>query len=150
MATRKINSFIQHLMTEAPMTIGAAGGGTKARKGAGKGSDYRTGDESSPGFVGPPAFLAPLPGDVLNPVPGEDRPGYPVTRPANVPGVDPYGNPIPGGAGRNPFIDYDGTVGAEDIPDPSLYDLLVSPVRGRYGKKLSPWFRRPGSFRQAP
>lgn len=42
MATRRINSFIQHLMTEAPMTTGAATSSKATKKGGG--TSYRSGD----------------------------------------------------------------------------------------------------------
>ena len=61
MATRKINSFIEHLMNES-MTASAAGGSTKAGKG-GKtstmGGSYRS-DDGDPPLQRP--FILPRPG----------------------------------------------------------------------------------------
>lgn len=93
MATRNINSFIQHLMNEA-MTTSAAGGGTKAGKGAGKTSTRSA-------KAGPPTDMAPLPFPTEYPgetIPHDPRP-FPVIRPGSgsvTPGHDPdSGQPIP-------------------------------------------------------
>jgi len=85
MATRKINSFIQHLMTEAPMTTSGAGS-SKTSKGKGE----RPANRQDADGVGPPSpfpvydgppkdryrdDLDPTDDDYIEPGPGGERPG---------------------------------------------------------------------------
>ena len=124
MATRNINSFIEHLMNES-MTTSAAGGGTKADKGAGKpsttrgmGGDYRSDDDLGDGLRDTLRRLSRRYEDKPA-IPGEDRPGFPVGAPPQNPG---------------PPID------ADDIPDPIVptggrFERLF----GRYGRIYKPY-----------
>ena len=114
MATRNINSFIEHLMNEA-MTTSAAGGSTKAGKGAGKtstmGGSYRSGppqDDRDPNFEGPPE--RPY---------GGDEPGDKVVFP---------GAPVD----HRPFD-------ADNIPNPDLFFPLPSDFFGRYERIYKPY-----------
>ena len=101
MATRKINSFIEHLMNES-MTTSAAGGSTKAGKGAGKtstmGGSYRSGDD--PYYFnrpdGTPMQITPYPEGMPSPgvphIPGVIEPEFPDS--FNVPKQPARRNPI--------------------------------------------------------
>jgi hypothetical protein len=91
MATRNINTFIEHLMNEAMTAAGTAGGGKGGKGGDGNDGGFGSQDfpqynnpdygprpntlpplpydESDPDFVGPPGNLAPRP-SMFEPRPG--------------------------------------------------------------------------------
>ena len=136
MATRKINSFIQHLMTEAPMTTGAATSSKATKKGGG--TSYRSGGDD---------------GKV------RDHHGgtvVPLSRPIQVPGKPPIHNLI---SGYGPDI----TLLARRRPDITSstnqdgLDALTNPTldflqrRKNKGKPLPSWFdKRVRKYKEKP